>query len=159
MVHDNVLTMTGGITAQGVTSGYPGGMNSLHNARITVNTNWREGSPAFPYGVVCRWTNQGNYRFVLNATGSFAILREQGAIQTGQSTVDPLQDWTPHEAIRRKGENYLQILLDSPQLTLIINGMTVAAVSDTSFLNGVVGLVVEGSQRVDFDKFIVEELR
>ena len=158
IMHDSVLTMTGGITAQGVTSGYPDGMKSVHNARIVVDTDWQEGASIFSYGVVCRWTNQGNYRFVINAAGNFAILREQGATQMGRPIVEPLQDWIPHEAIHRKGKNHLKVLLDGPQLTFTVNGTTVATANDDRFSNGVVGLVVEGSQRVDFDRLIVEEL-
>ncbi|MBI4531751.1 MAG: hypothetical protein HY709_09510 [Candidatus Latescibacteria bacterium] len=155
-VHENVLTVMGGEDPSAVTSGYPGGMETVGDVKVDVHTRWQEGATTSAYGVVCRWTNQGNYRFVINAGGSFAVLREGGVRE--MPPVRYLHDWTPHEAVRLKGENRLRTVFEGPRLTFTINATPVATVEDTTFSQGVVGLTVEGSQRVDFTSFIVEEL-
>jgi len=68
-------------------------------------------------------------------------------------------DWYPSPAILtgRHATNYLQVIVESPLMTFLVNGVEIGRTSDSRLLEGDVGLMVEalgeGNIRIAFDNF------
>jgi hypothetical protein len=75
------------------------------------------------------------YRFGYCEGGEFAVIRINA---DGSRT--PLQDWTVSGIINPHGWNTLRVVAKGSSLTFSINGTQVAAVTDTTFSRGFVGI-------------------
>lgn len=98
------------------------------------------------------------YLFLIQGTGSFAIMRARGR------SVVPLVDWTVSDAIEvGPGRNHIRAICAGDYLAMYVNDQFVGDATDDSYSSGQVGLVASAANvlgvRVEFDNLIVSEAR
>lgn len=98
--------------------------------------------------------NGDGYLFLIQGTGSFAIMRSRGRDLT------PLVDWTPSDKIKAGLErNELRAVCMGDYLAFYINGEFVGDATDSTFESGQVALLASASTRlgavIEFDDLTV----
>lgn len=98
--------------------------------------------------------NGDGYLFLIQGTGSFAIMRSRGRDLT------PLVDWTPSDKIKAGLErNELRAVCMGNYLAFYINGEFVGDATDSTFESGQVALLASASTRlgavIEFDDLTV----
>lgn len=102
--------------------------------------------------------NGDGYLFLIQGTGSFAIMRSRGRNLT------PLVNWTPSDKIHAGMErNELRAVCMGDYLAFYINGEFVGDATDSTFASGQVGLLASGATRlgavIEFDDLKVSAAR
>lgn len=118
------------------------------------------GSADNAYGLICRYQSSDNfYIFLISGDGFYAI----GKYQTGTEQVTYLTgegNYLPSEAINQNNQlNHIRASCIGNELTLMVNDVELARVSDPTFVTGDVGLAASTFQAqpldVQFDNFRV----
>ena len=111
-------------------------------------------------GLICRYQNEENfYVFLVSGDGYYAI----GKYQSGSETVTYLTldaQFQPSDAINQGvASNEVRASCIGSQLSLEVNGVAVASVSDATFVTGDIGVAAStlqpGSLVVEFDNVLV----
>ncbi len=123
---------------------------------LTADIQHIDGPPDNAYGLICRYQSSENfYVFLISSDGYYAI----GKYQSGTSQITYLNEggeYTFSEAIdQESGANRLRVTCIGSELTLSVNGVLLASVSDPTFVTGDIGLAVStfepGRLEVAFD--------
>jgi hypothetical protein len=134
----------------------------LRDVKVTARFRKVGGPPGGGYGVIVRdqgpgprdGINQGGRYYVLEVgdRGELGIWRREG-----DRWID-LLPWTLSEAVRLGGAaNELEVQAIGPQLTLAVNGVPVATVTDSVLAQGAVGVFVGGDlNEVVLERFSVD---
>jgi len=133
---------------------FPGG-KTYGDFRLDVDAGLTGGDAKNGYGVYVRGASAQNdplglfYRFEVYGDGYFYIYK--GSLDTnGNLQVQPIaQSQQPSNAVNLKGQmNHLTIIAQGPKLTWIINGTTVATITDDSYKSGTMALFVSNVANV-----------
>jgi len=128
------------------------------NVSVEVDATLNAGPQDGMVGVSCRYTNNvGGYTFEYARNGTYGIYRyDQGSPNVlDESTLDP-------NTISPSGPTHIQGICDGSTLTLVLNGVALIQVDDTTFTSGGAGLIVRtgdsGAAGIDvnFNQFVVK---
>lgn len=133
---------------------FPGG-KSYGDFRLDLDVGLTSGDPGNGYGVYVRGASTQNsplglfYRFEVYGNGYFYVYKgsqkSDGTLQVN-SLAQSLQ---PSNAVNLKGMmNHLTIIAQGTKLTFMINGTTVANVTDSSYKSGTMALFVSNVAKV-----------
>lgn len=158
-IADGVLTLASS-TSGVVAWTNPG--RSFDNSEIAVQTRQVSGPNDNAYGLICRYVDDENfYLFLISGDGFYAI----GKYESGVSQIQYLTGADPNFYVQSDAintgiaTNLLRASCVGNQLSLTINGVQVASVTDNSFNSGDVGLAVSTFQTdrvvIEFDNFTV----
>jgi hypothetical protein len=134
------------------------GLN-LSDVIIDVDTTRAAGPADNDIGVICRYQDVDNfYAMLISSDGFYAIAKNEGS---GLSSLGQEQ-MLPSDAVNTdSAENHITASCIGQTLTLSVNGVQVAQVTDDSFASGDVGLIAGtyDSPGVDvrFDNFVVRK--
>jgi hypothetical protein len=127
------------------------------DVKFDVDTAYLAGPLNNEYGVMCRYTQQGDkksfYFFVISSDGYYASGK---IIQDVRTILDP-DDYAPSTAIKLGSTdvNYLTATCQGSQMSFAINGTPVGAFEDTELTHGDVGLLAgtfdEVGVKIHFD--------
>jgi len=126
---------------------------------LDVDATQIEGPDDNHYGVIVRYRDDRNfYRLDVSGDGFYSIQRyRDGAWEI-------LVDWKESDAIRQGATtNHLRVVAEGPRLTWVINGASVAEITDADIASGDVGLTAGtffnmAGVHVAFDNLDVEPL-
>jgi len=108
-------------------------------------------------GVTCRYTNNvGGYSFEYAKNGTYGIyIYQQGGPDIlDENTLDP-------NTINPTGPTHIQGICDGSTLTLVLNGVALMQVDDSTYTSGGAGLIVRtgnsgtGGIDVSFNQFVI----
>lgn len=127
------------------------------NVVFDVDTSYFAGPINNEFGVMCRYTQQGDshsfYFFVISSDGYYAL----GKVIRGKRTILDPTDYAPSEAIQlgETGVNHLTATCTGSHMSFSINGTPVGAFEDNELLHGDVGLLAgtfdEVGVKIHFD--------
>ena len=124
---------------------------------VQVRTTKLSGPDDNLFGVICRYQNDDNfYALMIGSDGYYGIYKRVGGMQT---LID--QQHLDFSAAIARGEapNTLQAVCQADQLSLLVNNVNLISVTDETFRNGDVGIIVgnftEPGVDILFDDFIV----
>ena len=109
-------------------------------------------------GLVFRIAEDGNtcYRFLVSADGYYAV-----GILLNDTWID-LQPWTKSAVINQvNSTNHLKVVCQGSQIEVYVNGQHLTSITDNSFAEGYVGVIVdttEPTSHVAFDNIRVYRL-
>lgn len=136
------------------------GRTYQNDVRIAVDASALVGSPAnAPFGIMCRYTAQGNsnnfYMLTISSDGYALIVKiEDNTLWTLAQTSGPAAAIQTGSA-----NNRLQADCIGSTLTLSVNGTQVLSVNDATFPGGDVGLIAGAIDAIGtnvlFDNFVV----
>jgi len=127
---------------------------------VTVKARQVDGPNDNAYGVICRYQSPENfYIFLVSGDGYYAI----GKYQSGSSQITYLSgegQYRPSDAINQgQATNQIRASCVGNQLSLSVNGIPLETVTDTTFVNGDIGVGVStlqpGTAVVEFDDMLV----
>lgn len=127
---------------------------------ITVQANQASGPDDNAYGVICRYQSPENfYLFLISGDGYYAI----GKYQSGSNQVAYLSgegEYTFSDAINQGvGTNQIRVACIGNELSLAVNGLPLAKVTDPTFVTGDIGIGVStfelGTSVLEFDNMRV----
>lgn len=158
-IADGVLTI--GTSTSGIVAWTNPG-RSFTDTEISVQTRQVSGPNDNAYGLICRYVDDANfYIFLISGDGFYAI----GKYESGVSQIQYLTGEDPNFFVQSPvintgiATNLLRATCMGNQLTLTINGTTVATVSDNSFSSGDIGLAASTFQaervEIEFDNLTV----
>lgn len=132
----------------------------LDDVSIKARVQQLRGSEGNGFGIMCRADTDGNgYYFVMSSAGAFAILKAEPNLPDPSELVK----WQNSPAVKQDNAvNEIEAVCVEDYLALIINGVFVAEIRDSSFTNGQLGLVlgaVEKPLSITYDDIIVREAR
>jgi hypothetical protein len=127
------------------------------NVVFDVDTAYFAGPVNNEFGVMCRYTQQGNahsfYFFVISSDGYYAL----GKVIKNQRTILDPADYAPSDLIRlsETDVNHLTATCNGSQMSLAINDAPVGAFTDSELTHGDVGLLAgtfdEAGVKIHFD--------
>lgn len=127
------------------------------DVKFDVETAYLAGPINNEFGVMCRYTQQGDahsfYFFVISSDGYYALGK---VIQNKRTILDPA-DYAPSAAIKlgETESNHLTATCQGSQMSLAINGIPAGAFTDTELTHGDVGLLAgtfdEVGVKIHFD--------
>lgn len=125
---------------------------NFSNFRLSVDAILSKGTQDNGYGVYIRAASNQNselatdYRFEIYGDGTYDIFK--GTVDAnGNSTSNPMIKYNSNAAIQKAGSiNHLTIVASGPSMTFIVNGKTVATVTDSSYTSGSIALFVSNVQ-------------
>lgn len=129
---------------------------SFDDVIVTVQARQTAGPNDNAYGVICRYQDEANfYLFLISGDGYFMI----GKYQTGQATIQYLTESNEFvfSDIINQGiaTNQVRASCIGNELSLSVNGIPLATVTDSAFSSGDIGLGVStfepGTAVVQFD--------
>lgn len=125
---------------------------------VEVDTRVDTPTPDNGWGVFCRYMDEDNqYVFEIGSDGLYVIY----AVVGGEFI--QLSDWTFSTAIITGpgAENHIRVSCVGDELGLVVNGLTLAQVNDSTFRSGDVALVgatyTSGGSRVVFDNLVLRQ--
>ncbi len=127
---------------------------------VTVQARQTSGPNNNAYGVLCRYQDENNfYIFLISGDGYYAI----GKYQAGEAQITyltPNQEYVFSDLINQGvATNLLRVSCVGNELSLSVNGLPLATVTDNTFIGGDVGLGVStlepGTAVVQFDDLLV----
>jgi hypothetical protein len=131
------------------------------DVRVEVDTTKVSGPDFNDFGVICRYSGTGSqasfYEFIITSDGFAGIVLVSDNSQQVISGDGQLQSF---DAVRQGNTtNHLQADCFGSLLTMYANGIALTSVTDTTLLNGDVGLLAstyeEAGVDISFDNFIV----
>lgn len=129
---------------------------SFDDQIITAEARQVEGPDDNAYGLICRYQNEENfYLFLVSGDGYYAI----GKYQTGSAEVQYLtadQQFQPSDAINQgNATNRIEASCIGNELSLAVNGLALATVTDPTFVTGDIGVAAStlqpGTSLIEFD--------
>ncbi len=127
---------------------------------VTVQARQSDGPNDNAYGVICRYQDEGNfYLFLISGDGYYAIGKYQGGNE--QITYLTGNGRFQFSDVINQGiaTNQIRASCIGTELTLSVNGIQLAAVTDPTFVSGDIGLGVStlapGTAVVEFDNILV----
>lgn len=129
---------------------------SFDDQIITAEARQVEGPDDNAYGLICRYQNEENfYLFLISGDGYYAI----GKYQTGSAEVQYLtadQQFQPSDAINQgNATNRIEASCIGNELSLAVNGLALATVTDPTFVTGDIGVAAStlqpGTSLIEFD--------
>ena len=132
------------------------GLN-FQDTLVQVRATKLDGPDDNLFGVICRYQDDQNfYALMVGSDGYYGIYKRVGG---EQSLIDQVHLDFSAAIERGEAANTLQALCQGDQLALIVNNVSLIQVSDDTFTNGDVGIVVgnfsEPGVNILFDDFIV----
>ncbi len=134
-----------------------------NDVRVEVDATPQAGTPeAAPFGIICRYSNQGNinnfYMLTISSNGYAVIIK----IESNNMTILSEGLLSPSSAIRTgMSTNHLRADCIGSALTLYANGTEILSVTDSTFASGDVGLVAGTGDYIGtdilFDDFLVTQ--
>lgn len=126
------------------------------DVRIEVDTGKLAGPDENRIGVLCRYTEEDYYFFIITSDGFYGL----GLFKDGQATLLGQNELLSSPNINKGlAINHLRADCAGSKLTFFINGFQTAQVQDTTLTNGDAGLLAGtfGNAGVDivFDNFVV----
>ncbi len=111
---------------------------------------------ATPQPTVTAISSGDGYLFLIQGSGTFAIMRARGRNLT------PLVDWTSSDAIRQgPASNHLRAVCDGSYLAFYVNDQFLGDASDDTYSSGQVGLGASSASRagtrIAFDNLTIAE--
>ncbi len=127
----------------------------LVDVRLEVDEGKLAGPDENRVGLVCRYTKENYYFFIISHDGFYAI----GLFQDGQTSLLGQSEMQTHEIINRgTSVNHLRADCVGGTLTFYVNGQKLAEVEDATLTHGDVGLLAGSFSQpgVDilFDNFV-----
>lgn len=129
---------------------------------ITVQARQASGPDNNAYGVICRYQSQENfYVFLISGDGYYAIGKYQsGSQQILYLTGDGQYHYLFSDAINQGiATNQMRVSCVGDELSLTVNGLPLATVTDPTFVTGDIGLGVSafelGTAVIEFDNIKV----
>ena len=133
---------------------FPGG-KTYGDFRLDVDAGLTGGDAKNGYGVYVRGASAQNdplglfYRFEVYGDGYFYIYKGSLDANGNLQVQSIAQSQQPSNAVNLKGQmNHLTIIAQGPKLTWIINGTTVATITDNSYKSGTMALFVSNVANV-----------
>ena len=127
---------------------------TFRNGTVEVKTRHVSGEQRAAFGLEFRGASHANglnnYRFDTNSNVSYHV----GRTVEGAMTSLTEWGWIPRES--RQEENTLKAVCDGNELTLYLNGIQVAQLTDDGLASGWVGLYVNPGLVVEFDQLRIE---
>jgi len=132
--------------------------DSYTNVSVEVDAAFNAGPDDAMIGVSCRYTNNvGGYGFEFAKNGTYGIyIYQQGYVDSlDENTLDP-------NTIHPTGPNHIEGICNGSTLTLMLNGVALMQVDDTTYTSGGAGLIIRtgdsGAPGVDanFNQFLVK---
>lgn len=127
------------------------------NVKFDVDTAYLAGPINNEFGVICRYSQQGEahsfYFFVISSDGYYAL----GKVSQNKRTILDPEDYAPSSAIRlgEADTNHLTATCDGSQMSFAVNGTPVGAFEDAELTHGDVGLLAgsfdEAGVKIHFD--------
>lgn len=132
---------------------------SFADVVVEVDAKTVAGPTDNDFGVQCRVHDNENYYFFLISADGFQVI---GKVLKGKAAFLSADSMQPADAIQQgNAANHLRAACVGKELTLTVNGQTLAQASDDSFADGDVGLMagsyVEPGVQVAFDNFKVSQ--
>jgi hypothetical protein len=129
----------------------PGGRN-FKDFFLTTDAALSKGTQDNGYGIYIRGASNQNvdiatyYRFELYGDGTFALFK--GTVDaSGTSKSSLLVNYTTSSAIRKQGQvNHIAISAKGATMSFVVNGQTLATISDNSYTSGSIALFVSNLQ-------------
>lgn len=127
---------------------------------IAAEARQVEGPDDNAYGLICRYQNEENfYLFLISGDGYYAI----GKYQSGSEEVQYLtadQQFQPSDAINQgNATNRIEASCVGNELSLAVNGLALATVTDPTFVTGDIGVAAStlqpGTSLIEFDNIRV----
>jgi len=111
---------------------------SFKDIKIEVDVGKISGTDINQVGVVCNATdNRHFYAFVIGTDQTYMIWKQKG------DSDEALVDWSNSLIINKgNGENHLTAICNGGNLTLLVNGVELVSVYDTSYTQGDVGIII-----------------
>ena len=135
---------------------------NFDNAIITVQARQASGPDNNAYGVICRYQSPENfYVFLISGDGYYAIGKYQSnSDQITYLTGDGEYHYVFSEAINQGvATNQMRVGCVGNELSLTVNGIPLATVTDPTFVTGDIGLGVSafevGTAVIEFDNIEV----
>jgi hypothetical protein len=133
---------------------FPGG-KTYGDFRLDIDAGLTTGDPKNGYGVYVRGALAQDdplglfYRFEIYGDGYFYIYKGSLDANGNLQVQSIAQSQQPSDAVNVKGQmNHLTIIAQGPKLTWIINGTTVASLTDNSYKSGTMALFVSNVAKV-----------
>jgi hypothetical protein len=136
----------------------PQGAESLRDFLLEVEVSHVAGPLDNEMGIVFRRGESGFYYFKISSDGYYALSR----FRSGQW--EPLIKWTASSAVKTgaQARNLLGVLASGASLTLMVNDVVLATISDSAFTTGAFALAAgtydKGGVEVAFDDLNIWEL-
>lgn len=121
---------------------------------LSVETEWIQGVDNWGYGVLFRFSEGGNYRFLMAAEGAYSLYWWDVSTQESESIIG----WKRHSAINPNGKNKIRVVTDGDRFELYVNSQLLTEVVDPNLSGGRVALTVQQLQEVAFDNLRIIEL-
>lgn len=111
---------------------------SFKDIKIEVDIRKISGTDINLVGAICNATdNRHFYAFVIGTDQTYMIWKQKG------DSKETLVGWSNSLIINKgNGENHLTAICDGGNLTLLVNGVELTSVYDTSYLQGDVGIII-----------------
>jgi len=128
------------------------------NVSVEADATLNAGPDDGMIGVTCRYQDGvGGYIFEYAKNGSYGIyIYQQGGLDSlDDSTLDP-------NTINPTGPNHIEGICDGSTLTLVLNGVALMQVDDTTYTSGGAGLLVATGDSgapgldVNFNQFVIK---
>lgn len=126
---------------------------------LDVDATKQAGPDDNGFGVIFRYQDAQNfYRFGISSDGFY----ELGYYENDEWT--SLMDWTETEVIKQGNKtNHLTLICEGSNITVAVNGETLASFSDETFTSGDVGVfagaTTEAGVKIAFDNFTVSAVK
>ena len=164
-VHEKDYTVEYKSGSYHVVVGAQNGGESIWNGKDTtdmsveVDATLNSGPEDARVGVECRFSQaSGGYSFEISRNGSYGIyLYDSQGSPTGlyEDTLDP-------NTVNASGSNHIEGICSGTTLTMVLNGVALAQVDDSTITSGEAGLIVRtgdsGTAGIDvsFNQFVVK---
>jgi hypothetical protein len=133
---------------------FPGG-KTYGDFRLDIDAGLTTGDPKNGYGVYVRGASAQDdplglfYRFEVYGDGYFYIYKGSLDANGNLQVQSIAQSQQPSDAVNTRGQmNHLTVIAQGSKLTWIINGTTVASLTDTSYKSGTMALFVSNVAKV-----------
>lgn len=137
----------------------PDNVPAIGDAHIEVDAMRVDGPEANDMGIICRYTDESNFYFLtISSDGYYAISK----IKDGQEALIGMDQmgFNDQAIVAGVANNHIQADCIGSTLTLIVNGVQLASVTDSDFTSGNVGLIAgsydEGGVDIRFDNFVIK---
>ena len=136
----------------------------LTGLTLEVDATYAAGPVNNEYGVLCRYTREGDqsrfYFFLISSDGYYAM----GKVVKNQRTIlNPTGDWQPAAAIQTDLDavNHLSAACHGGHLSFSVNGTLLGEFDDAELTHGDIGLIAgtfdEPGVKIHFDNVVVKK--
>ena len=138
----------------------------LTNLRLEVDTHYADGPEDNEFGLMCRYTRDGDkhsfYFFFISSDGYYAMGK---VVKNKRTVLNPTSgEYQPSDAINpdKSAVNRLRVTCAGKQMSLSINGAPMGEFEDNDLSHGDIGLIAgtllnEGGVKIHFDNLVVRK--